>query len=300
MSVIPLVEVEGLWRTGKDMWAVSLLLASASRLRSRREMVNLAGCWSRNWVREFLLYFTYSISPNLYDKPMSLLQSPLFYRYSIWNPERLDISPKSHSWWAEHSEFQSPFLFAYLGSHWRFAFFMNWFFYPFYWAQLHTRKKNFFLLSLIKFGFQHPPLRVARNSVLILFWTPQPGLLLLFCNNLRVNVFTQKFEQGAGLPIMETVSSKSVALSVWSQTSSISNNLGTCKKCKFSGSIPSLLNRELWAPQPVFWQALQGFWYMQMHSDIRHYYIVCEWFHNWLIDSFIPQIPIECPFCVRS
>ena len=64
-SFTPLVGAEAQGRTGKGMWAVSFLLASANRLRSGREMVKLASCLSRNWVREFLLYFTYSISPNL-------------------------------------------------------------------------------------------------------------------------------------------------------------------------------------------------------------------------------------------
>lgn len=69
MTFTPLVGAGGQGRTGKGMWAVSLLLASTNRLRSGREMVKLASCLSRNWVREFLLYFTYSISPDVYDKP---------------------------------------------------------------------------------------------------------------------------------------------------------------------------------------------------------------------------------------
>ena len=50
----------------------------------------------------------------------------------------------------------------------------------------------------------------------------------------------------------------------------------TCQKCKFSGSIPNLLNQELWAQQCVLWQGLQGFWCVQIHSDIIHHDTVWE------------------------
>lgn len=63
--------------------AVSLLLALTNGLGSGGKMVKPASCLRRNWVREFLLYLTYSVSCDLYDKPMSLLQSPLLDRFSI-------------------------------------------------------------------------------------------------------------------------------------------------------------------------------------------------------------------------